>query len=560
MVQRILDFLNKEISGIHQAAYLLGFFAICSQILALVRDKLLAYTFGAAAGLDMYYAAFRIPDFLFVTVGSLVSMSVLVPFLIENLEKGKAEGRKFVNSVFTFFLLAISVSGLVLWVLMPVLVENLFPGFTEEAWTTVTTLSRFMLLSPVFLGISNLFGSLTQSHNRFFIYALSPLFYNLGIIVGIVVLYPLFGLMGLIGGVVLGAILHLLIQVPSAIRIGILPRLTWHPDWQLVKSLARLSLPRTLTLSAGQISTIFLISFASLIAAGSISVFNLSFNIHSVPLSIIGVSYSLAAFPTLSRFFTEGKRSEFLEQMITSARHIIFWSIPFTVLFIVLRAHLVRLVLGAGAFNWTDTRLTAALLALFSISLVFQGLSLLLVRGFYASNKTTVPFFISLFSGAVIVFSAYVFLRCFVLFDTFRFFLEELFRIGDIPGSPVLALALGFSFGSMINGVLLWFFFERLAPGFSRGVKKVLFDAFSASVIMGFITYLALQAFSPFFDLDRVVGLLGHSTIAFAFGLISGILTLILLDNREMGEIWSTVHGKFWKVKTLSPDAEVTNL
>src|SRR3990167_10365171 len=103
MVKRFLNMLNIEVAGLHQAAYLLGFFAICSQVLALVRDRILASQFGAGNTLDLYYSAFRIPDILFVTVASIVSVSVLIPFLIERFEKGEAEAKEFVDNVFSFF-------------------------------------------------------------------------------------------------------------------------------------------------------------------------------------------------------------------------------------------------------------------------------------------------------------------------------------------------------------------------------------------------------------------------------------------------------------------------
>src|SRR3954467_1790986 len=105
MVKRFFSFLNGEITGLHQAAYLLGFFAICSQILALIRDRILASSFGASNTLDLYYSAFRIPDILFVTVASVVSVSVLIPFLISAFEKSKDDAKEFIDNVFSFFFL-----------------------------------------------------------------------------------------------------------------------------------------------------------------------------------------------------------------------------------------------------------------------------------------------------------------------------------------------------------------------------------------------------------------------------------------------------------------------
>ena len=166
--------------------------------------------------------------------------------------------------------------------------------------------------------------------------------------------------------------------------------------WHEVKSVMALSVPRTLTLSANHLVLLVFGSFASLAGEGSISIFNLSFNLQSVPLSIVGVSYSVAAFPILVRMFSNGERDAFIEQTLSSLRHIIFWSLPVMVLFIVLRAQIVRTVLGTGEFGWPETRLTAAALALFSLSILAQSVILLVVRGYYAAGRTKVPLVVNL--------------------------------------------------------------------------------------------------------------------------------------------------------------------
>jgi putative peptidoglycan lipid II flippase len=210
-------------------------------------------------------------------------------------------------------------------------------------------------------------------HKRFLIYALSPIVYNIGIIIGILFLYPLFGFIGLVFGVVIGAFLHLTIQIPFIFNKGIFPHVRFNIDWGAIRKVIFVSLPRTLTLSSNQLASFFLVSLASLMSGGSISIFNLASNLQSVPMTIIGMSYSSAVFPTLSKFFVEKKRDEFLKQMVDSARHIVFWSMPVMILFIVLRAQIVRTIYGAGSFDWADTRLTAAALAVFVVSII--GLS-----------------------------------------------------------------------------------------------------------------------------------------------------------------------------------------
>lgn len=303
MVKQLFRIFNREIGGIHDAAYLLGIFAIASQLLGLVRDRLLAHSFGADINLDVYYAAFRVPDLIFVTVASLVSLSVLIPFLIEKTEKGKAESREFMDTIFSLFFILIVVVSIVAYALIPVLVERFF-SFPAAYHENLITLSRIMLLSPILLGISNLLASVTQIYNRYFVYALSPILYNVGIIAGVLFLYPYIGISGLAWGVVVGAFMHLLVQVPFVVETGLFPRFTFRPNVSLVRTVILHSLPRTLTVSSTEIAKFALIAFASTFIAGSISVFTFSFNLQSVPLSVIGVSYSLAVFPTLTRLFS----------------------------------------------------------------------------------------------------------------------------------------------------------------------------------------------------------------------------------------------------------------
>ncbi|OHA47384.1 MAG: hypothetical protein A2541_00895 [Candidatus Taylorbacteria bacterium RIFOXYD2_FULL_36_9] len=554
MVKKLFNLFGKEINGLHEAAYLLGFFAFMSQLLALVRDRLLASTFGAGHELDLYYSAFRIPDFIFVTVASLVAISVLVPFIIEKVNISQEEGKKFIDNIFSFFFLFIIAVSVLAFFLVPYLIPIIFKGFASTDFSELISFTRILLLSPILLGLSNFFGSITQVYKRFIIYSISPLFYNLGIILGIVVLYPLFGLRGLIFGVVLGAVFHLLIQIPFVIKQGMFPKFKFKLDFKEIKKVMILSIPRTFTLGVTQITTIFLIAMATFMAEGSVTIFNFSLNLQSVPLSIIGVSYSIAAFPTLARFFTTGERGKFLAEIITSARHIIFWSIPVSVLFIVLRAQVVRTILGAGEFNWNNTRLTAAALALFSISALAQGLILLLVRGYYAMGNTKKPLIIGSLSGLLIVTFSYFLIKLFALYPLFQYFIEALLRVSDISGTVVLMLPLGYTLAVLINCILLWKCFAKDFVGFTKSLQGVLFHSFSTSVIMGLFAYLGLNVFDKVFNLNTVFGIFMQGFLSGIIGIVAGVIVLKLLKNKELEEIWQTLHRKIWKAKPLPVD------
>src|SRR3990167_3551152 len=260
MVRKILGFLYRETNTINQAALLLGLFAFLSQVLAFLRDRLLAHIFGAGSELDIYFAAFRIPDLIFVAVASVVSLSVLIPFIIEEESRGSEALRSFINDIFSFFsVLIIIISGLTFF-LMPVVSKILFKGFSDATLAEVIFISRILLLSPILLGFSNLLGSLVQAYNRFTIYALAPLLYNAGIIIGIIFIATRLGIVGVAVGVIIGAGLHALVQVPFIVRQGLLPRFSFRFNPALIARVVKISLPRTLTLSMSAISMIFLVS------------------------------------------------------------------------------------------------------------------------------------------------------------------------------------------------------------------------------------------------------------------------------------------------------------
>ncbi len=555
MVKKVLHILNREISGLHEAAYLLGAFALGSQVLALVRDRLFASTFGASRVLDLYYAAFRIPDFIFVTVASVVSVSVLVPFFIEKLKQGEKEGKGFIDNSFSVFFVAIIAISVITFFLIPFILPFILPGFGEDPLkSNLIILARIMLLSPIFLGISNFLASITQIYNRFLIYAISPLLYNCGIIVGIVFLYPIFGVAGLAWGVAFGAFLHCAIQVPFIRQKNLFPAFSFSFDFSSIKQVVFISLPRTLTLASNQIATFFLVALASLMGAGSIVIFNFSWNLQSVPLSIVGASYASAVFPALSRFVAQGEWDNFIKNVALSARHIIFWSLPLMALFVVLRAQIVRTVLGAGNFDWSDTRLTAACLAIFILSVVPQSLLLLFVRAYYALGKTRKPLIINVFSSVSIVVLGYLFMRWFEEIPLFRYFIESLFKVENLSLSVVLVLPLAYTLGTGINAILHWWSFEREFRGFTRSVISTFFTSFSSAVIMGYATYLFLNVFDDIFKVNTVVGIFLQGFCSGILGIAIGVSVLVLMKNEEIQDVWRTLRAKIWKAKITGTD------
>jgi putative peptidoglycan lipid II flippase len=556
MVRRLVTLLYSEVRGLHEAAYLLGLFALGSQLLAIIRSRVLADLFGAGPMLDVYNAAFRIPDFLFAAIASMVSVYVLIPILSERLKEHEDSARAFLAGALTFFTSALALAGAVAWYYAPDIISLLYPGFSGDAHELTVAVTRVMLVQPILLGASNLFASVTQLRQRFVVYAVSPLVYNIGIIIGAVVLYPRMGLVGLGWGVVLGAFLHLAIQVPGLWNDSMAPRWFGRVSLRDIRSIVSLSLPRTIALSVHQVSLMVLIGTASLFAAGSISVFTFGHELSAVPLSIIGVSYSIAAFPTLARLFSTGERDAFFAQITTAARHIIFWSLPVIALFVVLRAQIVRVLFGSGSFDWTDTRLTAAVLAVFVVSLAAHGLVLLLVRGYYAAGDTLKPLLINVFSSVLGVSTALLCVELFQAFPEIRLFVERLLRIEAMPGTEVVMLAFGYSVGIVVNATLLLGAFERDFSRFGSAVWGGIWKSLLGAVMGGVASYVSLQVLDDAVDINTFIGITTQGVLAGVAGVAAFVGTLWLLKSTELSEAMGAINQRIFRTHPVVPDEQ----
>lgn len=543
-----MGFFELELKGIHQAAFILAVSGILADLLSLFRDRLLASHFGASRSLDLYYVSFRVPDFIYTLSLFFAASTALIPILVEKFSEDEIKSQKFFGSIFSLFGLVIAVLAASAYFFMPALSRFVAPGFNSRELAEVVSLSRILLLSPLLLGLSNLVSSVVQSFRRFYVYAASPLLYNLGIIFGIVFLLPRFGVAGLVWGVVLGALLHLAVQLPTLASLGfsVRPRLP-EISADVIASL-KLSAPRTLGLSLNQLVLSVITALGSTLGAGAVAVFNFAQNLQSVPLSVIGLSYSISAFPTLAQSFINNQKKEFLEHFSLALRHIVFWSLPATVLFVVLRAQIVRTILGAGAFSWVDTRLTAASLLLFALSVLAQGLVMLLVRAFYAAGRTFLPVGVNLISSAATVWSAFWFLDLFRNSAGFKSWFLGVLKVSDIANGGVLILPLAVSLGSLVNVLLLLVFFRKIFGSFDGGFLSRSFgEQALASVVLGAGSYYGLKLFTLVFDLNTFLGIFLQGLLSGILGLLAGALVLYFLKNREFMEISSALGAKLWR-------------
>lgn len=550
MVRRVFHFVYSEIKGLHQAAYVLALFAFGSQMLAIIRDRMLAHTFGAGVELDLYYTAFRIPDLLFVLFASVLSVYVLLPF-IERAADDAAK-RALLSQIFTLFLLVYTGLAALLALLAPWYVPYMFPGYTEQSETLVL-LIQILLLQPLFLGMSSICGVVTQMHHRFVLYAISPLIYNLGIIFGLIVLYPAIGLPGLVMGVVFGAFGHLLVQVPFVRASEFVFSASFGFDWRQMRQLLAVALPRALTLSLNQLVLLLFISIATTLTVGSVSVFQFAFNIQSVPLAIIGMSYSVAAFPTLSHLFAKRDQVAFNIQLLTALRHILFWSVPLIGLIVVLRAHIVRVLLGSGEFDWSDTRLTAAVLALFALSLFAQAALLLLVRAFYAGGKTLIPLVITVISSLCAVLAAYVGLWYWQTHVGFQLLLVSLLRLDSVPGTEILVLAAAFALGQIIQIALLLHMARRHFRLELRSLARLWMQACVAMVAGTIASYVTLQTIVEGINQNMFIGIALQGFIAGVMGLVAIVFVYWLLGSKELNETTRSFRSRLFKTDVLKP-------
>lgn len=553
----MLNLVYREVRGLHQAAYVLALFAFGSQLLALLRDRLLAHQFGAGYELDLYYAAFRLPDLMYVLFASTLSVYVLIPFVTRaqatNGDNGAA--RELLSQVFSIFLIAYTFLALIVMFLAPYIIPMTFPSLAEDP--RLVLLLRILLVQPLFLGVSSLMGVVTQLGHRFVLYALSPLLYNIGIIFGIVALEPLMGLPGLAVGVVLGAIAHMAIQLPFVKKSPLAFSFTSQLSYQKLRGVFAVSIPRAFTLSLNQIVLLIFVSIASIMTVGSVSVFQFAYNLQSVPLAMIGVSYSVAAFPVLAELCSKKKIDAFNIHIATALRHILFWSLPVIALVIVLRAHIVRVVLGSGAFDWGDTRLTAAVFALLTISLVAQAVNLLSVRAFYAGGFTRIPLFVSLIGAFVSVFGAWCSHVLYTKTEWFSVLLTSTMRLSDVPGGEVMVLALGYVCGAFVQVILLLIFlaikyktpFASLVPSLAR--------AFAAAVGTGLAAYGTLNFIVQGVNLEKFVGILIQGTIGGIVGVIVGMLIYRMLRSPELKEVLESFHRRIFKTDVVAPQEDI---
>ncbi|MBI3627477.1 MAG: murein biosynthesis integral membrane protein MurJ [Candidatus Sungbacteria bacterium] len=531
----VLPFWKKEISSIHAAAFLIGAAGFLSRILGLFRDRLLASHYGASRTLDIYYASFQIPDFLYTLFLIGAASAAILPTFISIWERDKKKAEEFIGGLLIIFSLAAALVSLIVAIFAPFIVRLVAPGFDPASRALMITMTRIMMISPIFLGVSNIFSSVIQANRQFIVFALTSILYNLGIIIGILAFVPVFGPQGLAYGVILGAFLHMAVQIPALGALSFRPQFLSFKKIPEIKNVFLVSIPRVAALSLDQIISVMLVALASTLAAGSVAVFRLADNLRFIPVGIFGVSYSVAGFSRLAEHAAKKSKEGFFEDLSALIESILFWVVPLACFLLILRAHVVRLALGAGHFSWVDTRLTAATLAILAFAIIGESLATLFIRSFYAIGNTKLPFFTSLFTTVFVIGLAPFLLTLFTTHRASGKLIADLLKVGDLHDVGVLGLALAFALGDLLDLIFLWVALSRESKKYFGGggipLKtlasglKIIF----ASIAATFIGYGVLYLLSLYIPLDTFLHVLlqGGATFMVAAAFYTGIMYML---------------------------------
>lgn len=543
------NLLNGQAKTITSAAIILGAAGLVSRLLGAFRDRVLAGSFGAGDELDIYWAAFRIPDIVYnlLVIGAL--SAGFIPIFTSYFSKSensketnicdikdpRNEGWHLANGILNILILGLIAICAILAIFAPVVMKIVTPGFSGEKLRLTISLTRFMLLSPIFLGVSAVLGGILQSTRRFFFFAIAPIMYNLGIIFGALVLVKIWGIYGLAAGVALGSFLHMVIQIPSAVSCGFRYRFVLGFKHEGILRITKLMVPRSLSLATSQITWLAMTVIASTLGSGSLSVLNFANNLHSFPLGIIGLSFAVAAFPTLSEWAAKKDWFKFKETLSLAVRQILFFIIPASALLIVLRAQIIRVILGTGKFDWGDTVATIEAFQYFCIGLFAQALIYLLIRAFFAIEDSKTPFFVGIFGSVIAVVMAFIFAN----------------------SLKVAGISLALSIGSIFMALLLWFYLRRkIGP---LGEKEIIFSTLKiilASFLAAVAAFITLRIMVFFVDTHTGLGIFVQGLAAGLVGLAIYVSIGLILRSSEAINFWqSLIHRLPWS--RVAPEEEV---
>jgi len=515
-LKKSLNLLLRRQTNILSAAFIIMITIVLSQILGLVRQRLLVGIFGASDTLGLYIASSRLPDFLFqITIAGALS-SAFIPVFSQYLVKEKKEDAyRLGSTLFVLGLFSFSVLSLILFIFANNFLALIAPGLSNNQIELMASLMRIIIVGELLFIVGSFLSVTLQSYNHFFIPGIASALYNLGIIIGILTLHPFIGIFSAAYGVILGSAIFVIVQLPKIKNIGFsfLPTLSLKTIG--VIDVIRLMWPRTLSLAifqTGAILTFTLVSFLPNPGRNYV-IFDYAQTLAFAPIVLFGQAIAQAAFPVLSR--EKDNIDEFKATFITSLNQILYLILPVSILFLVLRIPIVRLVFGAAQFDWQATVLTGKTLAFFSISIFAHALINLVSRGFYALHDTKTPLYVGTFSTIFMIVLGFIFVLIFQM--------------------EVYSIAIAYSVTNIVNLLILFLFLDKKTGGFElMNLILPISKIFIATAFTGFALYIPIKLLDKLvFDTTRTINLLLLTGISSFIGLSIYLFLTWLLNVKE---------------------------
>ena len=442
---------SATVRSIAQAGLIVTVAFAASRVLGYLRYVVIAAAEPDPGKQDAFFAAFRIPDLLFQLVAAGALSSALIPVVAGLLATDEeARAWRVVSTVTTLMLGVLALLAVVVLVAAPVLVPFITPGFDPAAIAQTVDLTRVMVLSPLFLAAGSVLTSVLNARGRFAASAMAPLVYNAAIILGALLFVPQLGVTGLAVGVVVGAVGHVLVQVPGIRRMGARIR----PGVDLGDRQARRALllmaPRALGLGAAQVVFVVMISLASTLAEGSIASFTFAFAMLQIPFGVIGVPLGVVLLPSLAREAATGDTEAFRRLLVRGLRLLAYVMVPIAALGFVLADDVTHLLFDYNNASDRSLEVTGAALSAFLVGLTAHALIAVLARAFYAHQDTATPVAAAMVAVVVDIVAAVV------LVGTFG----------------VVGLAAAMALGAWVEATTLAVLLRRRVPGL--GLSEVL--------------------------------------------------------------------------------------
>jgi putative peptidoglycan lipid II flippase len=483
--------LNSQQNTVLSAATLIMIMIVASRVLGLLRQRILANYF-TPGELSLFFAAFRLPDTVFEVLVFGTFSSAFIPVFTKALKDGEKKAWEIAGRVVTIGLLIFGVLAVCLAIWAPQIYTLIAPGFDKEEIVKVANLARILFAAQGFFVISYVLTGVLESLRRFLVPALAPLFYNLGIILGTILMAPRLGLMAPVLGVVIGALSHFLIQYPLSRKLGF--RFIWNlkPD-EGVKKIGVLAYPRVIDLAFDQIGKTTELFLSSIISQAAYTYYIFANSLQLLPVTLIGTSLAKAVLPLLSR--ADGNLKEYRRILYTAVFQALFLSLPLAASLIVLRIPLVRLVYGTKIFDWEATVQTGMVLSVYAMGIASQALMAILARAFFALHDSKTPVKVSFLGLGLLVIGDFLLVMGLKL--------------------PVWALAASFSFSTLVEAIVLVILINKRIGGI---INKKFFihlgQIFSVTLLSGFSMYFLLKIFDKSVWVKRLSFLSGIDAIS----------------------------------------------